>query len=234
MLSMQTRSLRATAGFTLVEMIVSLALFSVVTTVAVGSLLSLITANQAIQAEQDVLSGVMFALDSMSREIRTGTQYDCIFSNTNTGNTQLNQNRDLDTVLATPTEDCETGRQGRRFMGVSFIEGGNSITGGSRQRILYYYDQNTGQLYRRIGVGSDGVTELTGENIYISDAQFYVQDSYSRTPDGAGLSDNEQAMITIFLEAYPSEAAYTADQADPSTFTGFRLQTTVTQRTLDL
>jgi prepilin-type N-terminal cleavage/methylation domain-containing protein len=69
--------MRHDAGFTLVEMIVAVALFAVVMLVAVGALLSLTEANRKAQALQSVMNNLNIALDGMVRNIRMGTEYHC-------------------------------------------------------------------------------------------------------------------------------------------------------------
>src|SRR3989344_8318173 len=64
-------------GFTLIEMIVSIALFAVVMTVAVGALLSLTGANKKAQALQSVMNNLNISVDSMVRNIRMGREYNC-------------------------------------------------------------------------------------------------------------------------------------------------------------
>jgi len=64
-------------GFTLVEMIVSLALFSVVATVALGALVKIVSANRKAQTLQTALTNLNSALESMSRELRVGKQFHC-------------------------------------------------------------------------------------------------------------------------------------------------------------
>jgi prepilin-type N-terminal cleavage/methylation domain-containing protein len=64
-------------GFTLIEMLVSVALFSVVMVMALGALLSLSTADRKAQALKSTVDNLNFALDSMSRAIRTGSNYHC-------------------------------------------------------------------------------------------------------------------------------------------------------------
>lgn len=59
-------------GFTLVEMIVSLAVFMVVAVIAVGALLKITDANRKSQALKTAINNINYALDAMSREIRTG------------------------------------------------------------------------------------------------------------------------------------------------------------------
>ena len=64
-------------GFTLIEMMVAFAIFAVIMVVAVGSLLSLIRANYKAQTTKTVVNNLHFALENMSRNIRTGTGYHC-------------------------------------------------------------------------------------------------------------------------------------------------------------
>jgi len=64
-------------GFTIIEMIVAVALFAVVMLVAIGALLSLSAANRKAQALQSVMNNLNIALDGMVRNIRMGTQYHC-------------------------------------------------------------------------------------------------------------------------------------------------------------
>lgn len=64
-------------GFTLVEMIVAVALFAVVMLVSVSTLLALINANRKAQALQSVMNNLNIALDGMVRSARMGTAYHC-------------------------------------------------------------------------------------------------------------------------------------------------------------
>lgn len=67
----------ASRGFTLVEMIVAVGLFSVVMVVSITALLSLIDANRKAQALQSVMNNLNIALDGMVRSIREGSNYRC-------------------------------------------------------------------------------------------------------------------------------------------------------------
>lgn len=64
-----------TGGFTLIEMLVALFIFSVVMVIATGALVSVIEANRKAQSVEAVMSNVSFAIDSMSRALRVGTEY---------------------------------------------------------------------------------------------------------------------------------------------------------------
>jgi prepilin-type N-terminal cleavage/methylation domain-containing protein len=207
-------------GFTIIEMIVSLGVFSIVITIAVGALLMLVNTNQQLQSEQSVMTNLSFALDSMTREIRTGSEYYCDSENSVTG--MFSSSNNLDEFIESrpePYQDCPNGRT-RDVHGVAFKEGGNSISQ-SNNRILYYFDIQEGKIYRRIGDGEGESILSTG--IFIRDMDFYVVGSKPLLAGNPGHKD--QASVTIFIEA--------AESNDPDAKT-YRIQTTVTQRTLDL
>jgi len=106
-------------GFTLIEMIVSLGLFSIVITISVGALLVLIATNEQLQAEQSVMTNLSFALDSMTREIRTGTNYYCASRpNYSSGGVEaIFDDGDSQESLGQNTNDCPTGQRNRHCTG---------------------------------------------------------------------------------------------------------------------
>jgi len=64
-------------GFTLVEMIVAVFIFSIVMVVAVGALVSIVQANRKAQTVKTVMNNLNFSFESMTRAIRTGTDFQC-------------------------------------------------------------------------------------------------------------------------------------------------------------
>lgn len=78
---MNTR-LTHTRGFTLIEMLVSVALFSIVMVVALGALLSMSVATRKAEAIDSAINNLSAAIESMSRSIRTGANYHCGSSGT--------------------------------------------------------------------------------------------------------------------------------------------------------
>jgi prepilin-type N-terminal cleavage/methylation domain-containing protein len=64
-------------GFTLIEVLISTAIFSVVTVIALGALLAMAEADRKAQSLKTVINNLNFALESMSRTIRTGYDYHC-------------------------------------------------------------------------------------------------------------------------------------------------------------
>jgi prepilin-type N-terminal cleavage/methylation domain-containing protein len=64
-------------GYTLIELIVSIGVFAIVMTLATGAYLITIAVNQEAQATSTGIDNLSFALDDMSRTIRTDTNYSC-------------------------------------------------------------------------------------------------------------------------------------------------------------
>ncbi|NTV44544.1 MAG: prepilin-type N-terminal cleavage/methylation domain-containing protein [Candidatus Yonathbacteria bacterium] len=64
-------------GFTLVEMIVAVAIFATVVLIAVGALLSIIDANKKANSLRVVMENLNFAVESIARDIRMGNGYSC-------------------------------------------------------------------------------------------------------------------------------------------------------------
>ncbi len=68
---------RTARGFTLIEIIVSVGLFSLVMLVVTSAYLSIITIDKQARATNELVANLSFALDSMARSVRTGTDYNC-------------------------------------------------------------------------------------------------------------------------------------------------------------
>lgn len=64
-------------GYTLIEMVVSVAIFSVVMLVATSAFLSLISLDRKARTTNDVVTNLSFVMESLARTIRTGSRYGC-------------------------------------------------------------------------------------------------------------------------------------------------------------
>lgn len=208
-------------------MIVSLGVFSIVVLGAVGALLILVGTSRQLQGEQSVMTNLSFALDSMTREIRTGTHYYCDTEasySSDTYNNIFSAENDLDALLTDEsgsfrTQDCDgTIPGGFTLVGIAFVEGGDSITA-SDERILYFYDENEGKIYRRIG--DEESESVTSSGLVVRDFQVTVSGS---DPLSSGVGEYDQPAVTLYIEA--------SDSSDSSKV--YKVQTTVTQRTLDI
>ncbi len=220
------------SGFTLIEMIVALGLFSVVTTITTGAVLMLVGTNQKFHYEQSIMTNLSFAIDSMTREMRTGFNYYCASGNSDSESPFSGTHEGAVGRVADVGEpwaffrDCPEGRNGRAVHGVTFFESGDSVTGPSAYRILYFYNEAEQMLYRRVGNGTP--EPIVSEGVLITAADFFVRDSSPLLLDSTPLdNDADQPSITIYLTAQAAD-----DTAVPPR--SYTLQTTVSQRSLDL
>ncbi len=68
-------------GFTLVEMMVSISLFTVVLLIASSAFLAVVNADRKSRATRIAMDNLNLTLEDMSRRIKTGYGYDCVFIN---------------------------------------------------------------------------------------------------------------------------------------------------------
>lgn len=131
-------------GFTLVELLVSLALFSIVMAISIGTLLSIIDANRKAQTMRTAIDNIHFAIESMARNIRTGYQYDC------------------SPASAATLENCPNGGTSFRF-----VDDQNKV-------VIYSFDAAGDRLMRNYDGGGDVPLTAPPPELVIDDARFYL------------------------------------------------------------
>lgn len=72
------RNKRLKKGFTLLEALISVTIFAIVMTIAVGALVTIVDSNRKSQSMQLAVNNVNAAVDHMSWQIRGGSNYYCI------------------------------------------------------------------------------------------------------------------------------------------------------------
>lgn len=167
------------SGFSLIEMLVSVALFSIVVTTSIGTLLVLVDANAKSQSIQIAINNLSFAVDAMTREIRTGADFYCASTQTSvTSGSLLNSGK----------RDCANGGNAIAFT--------DTRTG---DRIGYSLEHNGDKIQRRIdGTSGNAWLDMTGGNIIINTFEFVVTSSDN--------TDDEQPAVTIFIDANVGDA----------------------------
>jgi len=187
----------------------------------------LISNNQKLQGEQSVMTNLAFALDSMTREIRTGYNYHCAravsAADPVSGNIFDNAENHQNILSTATTTDCASGPNSSHGVhGVSFFEGGRSIVGNTgTTRILYFYDRTSTPRTIMRRVGNSPAQSIISSGLEILNAEFVVTGSTPQS--GVGGGRNEQPTVTIYIQAQEIGETKT-----------YELQTTVTQRILDL
>ncbi len=139
-------------GFTLVELLVAVALFTLIATFALGAVLSIFDANRRAKSMKTVVDNLNFSIEDMARTIKFGGEYYCGFSS--------NQGA---------KNDCPIGSSG----GASSI----SVTFEGR-RIIYSWPGNNSPI-RKYTDSSTIYTEITSPETRIEYVRFYVMGSTS-------------------------------------------------------
>jgi len=150
---MKKKNAHTQKGFSLIEMMVAVALFAVVMVISTGALLALIDATRKAQALQSVMNNLNIALDGMVRSIRMGHVYHC-------GN--------LGSI--SEPRDCENGNTFFAFE--AFGGDTNSIS----DQWIYNFttDANgVGRIYKSVNGGGTWFAITTPE-VEIEDMDIYV------------------------------------------------------------
>tara|TARA_B100001540_G_C15751646_1_gene617323 strand:+ start:224 stop:745 length:522 start_codon:yes stop_codon:yes gene_type:complete len=69
---MQTNRIREQYGFTLIEVIVALGIFSIIALMAVGATLTILNTHNQLRDSQALINSLNYSLEAMSRDVRFG------------------------------------------------------------------------------------------------------------------------------------------------------------------
>ncbi len=160
-------------GFTLIEIIVALAVFMILVTLGIGALLRIIDAHAKTQSLQLVMNNLNFTVESMSRHIRFGNNYDCDIS---------------DDIL----DSCIGGGEevGIIFEGESMVYKLGTLDNEDGDASA---SSAIGSIWQK--VGSESSRRLTSSEVDIEELKFYVYDT-ATLADG----NDDQPRVTIVIE----------------------------------
>ena len=197
------------AGFTLIELMVSLTIFSIVMLISVGTLLTLIDANAKAQALYMATTNISFALDVMTRDIRTGHYYRC--ENVDNGNHFGQENNSGNGYDNEYTKDCASGGEELVF-----------TRDWSNVRVGYRLSE--GQIEQKIGYSGSWVPLTSLSTLNVTSLEFVVQNSKA----AQGGNNYSQPTITISVQGE------VADGIEDDSVTDFDIQTQIISRRLDI
>lgn len=198
-------------GFTLVEMLISMAIFTSVITIATGALFSAQAINARLEQTQLILDGVNQAVEVIARDIRYGSEFHC------------------DTVI--PQSSVPMNRTS-----CPYSNGGNVIVFkpavslpnsnfSANDRIAYYL--SNGIVYKdeyKEGDISNKITyQITPSDVNISNLSFYVTGAENNASGNL-----TQPLVTLVVYGLTTPAR---KNIQPVQFT---IQTSVSARALDI
>jgi type II secretory pathway pseudopilin PulG len=191
-------------GFTIIETMVSVSIFIIITTVGMSTLLN---ANLVYQKSHDIrssLDSLNFVMEDMSRSIRTGYKYNC-----------FDANESISSSISVSPKSCAKG------WAIAF-ESPYGSTANANDQSLYYIN-NDGQIFKATqGPYNDSsFTQMTPDEVVIDpNLSYFVVTGAESSP-----TDKIQPLVTIRLVG---NIVYHGI-ASP-----FSLQTSVSQRLVDL
>ncbi len=205
-------------GFTIIETMVAVSIFIVITTVGMGALLNAHLLYQKSQDMRGIIDNLNFVMEDMSRNLRTGYNYHCIPSD----ETELPSSVE---VWSTP-QSCPNGGWA---IGFEYAYGDNADTDKDGDPIDYndqwvYYISPSGQIFKSTAgpyTDASTFTQLTSDGISINPALSSFVVVGAEAPDG----DLQQPFVTIRLVGTITYHEVVSP---------FSVQTTVSQRLLDI
>lgn len=201
-------------GFTLVELIVSMALFTIVVFITTSAFLSVVDLNKKARITRVVLDNFSVALEQMVRNIRTGDTYRCLDASSGSGRTNEFWNGSFGnpTTDPMPPRDCSSATGGRSML---FYLPDDTQSAGIATTGYYLRNLSDGSNPYRIQGRGGGTccSYLTEPEIKITSLRFYVT--------GSSSVDSKQPRVNIVVQGY------VADDPDQ---TKFSIYTSVTQR----
>lgn len=159
------------SGFLLIELMVALFIFTIVATVAIGSIIGIVDANRKTQALKSVMNNLNLALDTISRNAAVGYDYHC-----GPGNEDF-------------PRDCVNGDDVFVFKS-QYDLNGDDVTG---DKVKYTFVEGESGGYIAREVADDGQEiRLTAPELNITDLKFVVI--------GSDDDDIEQPKVFMFVD----------------------------------
>lgn len=200
-------------GFTLIEIMVSVTVFMVVMTASLGALLAVSDANKKAAAMRSAMDNLSFALDSMTRRIRTGAEYMCIENPNSSRVDVVSGGSHTLAPNSCPSPSQDTALAFKPADNIKASVSGSSGSGGAIQPVVYWLN-----AAGAITASEDGgliFTELTSSDLEITSLRFIVVNA-------EGTGDEQPYVLLNIRGMVPTSVA--------GTEVPFDLQTTVTQR----
>lgn len=195
-----------TKGFTLIELMVSVAIFSIVLLFALGSIISIVDANRKARTLTSVMNDVNFVFENMTRSIKTGREIETKYNSPSCG----------------ANGKVKTGSQ----IEISAID--PTAIAGTFDRINVYYRlcEKDGYGFIEKKVGNSGEYEkITSNDVDVDNLSFKV------FADGGQVVNNDaatgkQPRVLVIIDGSVEYVRNVRSE--------FHIQTTVSQRDLNL
>ncbi len=212
-------SVKNNKGFTLVEVMVAVGLFTVIMTIGIGAIIGVNNTNRKTQTMRAVVDNLSFLMEDMARSMRLGDYFYCdtsiappsIIDISDGGNTQLTQD------LLDQNSECKS---------VVFEPYWDSDPGNPQNQVVYFIGEDgngRGTIYKK---DFDNTSFDVGDMLATTSAEIDIDtDRSGFFVIGSSPNDLIQPRVRIVLVGSVRIAGSTTE---------FNMQTTVSQRFLDV
>ena len=157
-------------GFSLIEILVATAIFSVVMTISIGAVVSINDSNKKAQITRTVMDNLNFAMENIARNLRVGRTFHCDVN-----------------VLVPPKDSPRNCSLGASSI---FFEGYKGDLNNGNDQIAYRLNETTHQVERSLDSGVSYLS-ITSTELSIDTLKFYVT--------GAEPGDQKQPRVVIVI-----------------------------------
>lgn len=202
------------SGFTLVEVMISIGLFTVVMVIGIGAILGVSSTHRKTQAMRTVVDNLSFLMEDMARSMRLGGYFVCIPDPVN------------DFTLSVWNGSQNT-NDGTNCKGISFEPYWNYVPSDYTNQVIYMIDEvnGVGTIFKK---DAENTSLSLSETKPVTPAEINIDTVNSGfTVIGSNPNDNPklQPKVVIVLKGKVKVG---------STESEFNLQTTVSARLLDV
>ncbi len=210
---MRKVNFKTNTGFTIIETMIAVSLFLVVTIAGMGALLNANLLHHKSQGQREIMDNLSFIMEDMSRNLRTGSNYHCI----DDGDFKTNTIKDAKSCFAGGAIAFEWQDGSRLDTNDQWVYSIETRDGGQTYNIYKSTDSWAG--------GGANSVQLNPPQVIINPvSSFSVLGAEAPDPtDGSG--NHQQPFITITLVGTIQHQ---------NTVTPFSLQTSVSQRAIDI
>ncbi len=212
---MKTQITKTQKGFTLIEILVAVTLFSVVMVISTSTIFSVIAGNRKSQAINSVVNNLNFSIESMVRDIKTGYRYKCDYGSM------------PDTMASALADDYTCMTPSVAESQILFV----STLTGEPSAVEYKFEGQSGEIPGRImrterveaDDGSTSITTapLTSPDINVTDVRFFI--------NSRGIGSGTQPSVFLIITAEAADGGNKDAQISK-----YRIQTFISQRILNI
>lgn len=202
---------KISGGYTIIETMIAVSLFIIITTIGIGALLNANLLHEKSSDMRSIMDNLSFIMEDMSRNLRTGYNYYCATGGDNLSN--------VATTKSTPV----IGGVPQNCWGIAFESSGGDPNDDDDQWV--YYIDSTGKIFKSTqgpyDIFPSNYFQLTPNEVEIDTTASGFSVLGAEPPPG----DTQQPFVTIKLVG---EITY------KDVVTPFSLQTSVSQRLVDI